>query len=176
MEIDIIDLTDPEYSDLSPEGLELVHKAQRKKNEILKKVDEDIEEMFESLIDRHFERTTEFRQYKLFLNKKAEEEIEILKEDLVFDLAYKVKPSDSGSEEGGGGSEGGGESGDTYRYPDNPDYSLGYSDRYQVVRKYYMNATSDPNVRLRAYSNDTLAKEYLGEFYQTLYDLLASYC
>ena len=34
----------------------------------------------------------------------------------------------------------------------------------------------DPDARLQAYAMDTLARSYLGEFYQTLYYLLASYC
>ena len=50
------------------------------------------------------------------------------------------------------------------------------SQRFLVVRNYYMTITDDPDARLQAYAMDTLAQSYLGEFYATLYDLLASYC
>ncbi len=53
---------------------------------------------------------------------------------------------------------------------------MSYSERFLVVRQYYMDVTSDPNARLKAFGADTLARSYLGEFYQTLYDLLRSYC
>ena len=38
-----------------------------------------------------------------------------------------------------------------------------------------MEITSDAEARLEAYAMDTLARSYLGEYYATLYDLLASY-
>ena len=39
-----------------------------------------------------------------------------------------------------------------------------------------MAAVEEPNARLQAFAIDFLAREYLGEFYQTLYDLFLSYC
>ena len=38
-----------------------------------------------------------------------------------------------------------------------------------------MDITSDAEARLEAYAMDSLARTYLGEYYATLYDLLASY-
>ena len=58
----------------------------------------------------------------------------------------------------------------------NPNYNLTPSQRFLVVRNYYMQSTEDPDARLAAYAQDTLARQYLGEFYVTLYDLLAAYC
>ena len=46
---------------------------------------------------------------------------------------------------------------------------------FLVVRSYYMDITSDAEARLVAYAMDSLARTYLGEYYATLYDLLASY-
>ena len=47
--------------------------------------------------------------------------------------------------------------------------------RFLVVRSYYMDITSDAEARLEAYAMDSLARTYLGEYYATLYELLASY-
>ena len=85
------------------------------------------------------------------------------KEDLLYQLAYEALGSE-GDENG------------PYRYPENPNYNLSPSQRFLVVRNYYMQATDDPDARLQAYAMDTLARQYLGEYYTTLYDLLASYC
>ena len=94
---------------------------------------------------------------------EAEAQIEVVKEDLLYQLAYEALGSE-GDENG------------PYRYPENPNYNLSPSQRFLVVRNYYMQATDDPDARLQAYAMDTLARQYLGEYYTTLYDLLASYC
>lgn len=86
-----------------------------------------------------------------------------MREDLNHQLAYESIGSE-GNENG------------PYRYPENPNYSLSNSQRFLVVRQYYMGVTTNAEARLQAYAMDTLARSYLGEFYQTLYELLASYC
>ena len=86
-----------------------------------------------------------------------------MKDDLDYQLAYEALGSE-GDENG------------PYRYPENPNYNLVPSQRFLVVRNYYMQSTDDPDARLAAYAADTLARSYLGEFYATLYSLLASYC
>ncbi len=163
MTIDIIDLTDPKYTDLSPVQLSMVRTAQAKKNKLLAAAKEEKDEMFQILISNHFARSTSYDMYCKQVDSKAETEIEVVREDLVLQLAYESLGSE-GDENG------------PYRYPQNPNYNLSYSERFLVVRNYYMEATDDPAARLQAYSMDTLARSYLGEFYQTLYDLLASYC
>ncbi|MBP5242627.1 MAG: hypothetical protein J6Z36_02940, partial [Clostridia bacterium] len=61
-----------------------------------------------------------------------------------------------------------------YSYPSNPDYSLSVTERYYVVRDYYMQM-SDPNVRFALFQTDPIAHDYLGQFYATLYDRLRNY-
>ncbi len=163
MTIDIIDLTDPQYSDLSPVQLSMVRVAQTKKDKILSVAEEDKAEMFQMLVSNHFERSTAYNFYAKQVDDEAAAQVDILREDLLLQLAYESLGSE-GDENG------------PYRYPQNPNYNLSYSERFLVVRNYYMEATDDPNARLQAYGMDTLARSYLGEFYQTLYDLLASYC
>lgn len=97
------------------------------------------------------------------IDAQLQEDIETVKADLLYQIAYDSSLSD-GNENG------------VYRYPENPNYNLAYSQRFLVVRQYYMDVTSDANARLQSYAMDTLARTYLGEYYQTLYELLASYC
>lgn len=163
MTIDIIDLNDPEYSDLSPVQLAMVRAAQTKKDKITSSVNEQYEEMAQVLMGNNFCRCTELGQYKRMLQAAADAQVDAIREDLLLQLAYEALGSE-GDENG------------PYRYPENPNYNLSYSQRFLVVRNYYMEATDDPDARLKAFAMDSLARTYLGEYYQTLYDLLASYC
>ena len=163
MTIDIINLNDPKYSDLSPVQLSMVRTAQAKKDKILAAATEEKDEMFQILIGNNFARSSSYTLYCNQVDIDANTKIAAVREDLILQLAYESLGSE-GDENG------------PYRYPQNPNYNLSYSERFLVVRNYYMEATDDPDARLQAYSMDTLARSYLGEFYQTLYDLLASYC
>lgn len=163
MEIDIIDLTADEYKDLNAVQLSMVRIAQVRKNKILSNAALKKAASIRRLVDNGFVRSTLFTAEQDRIDAEAEAEIEILKNDLINQLAYEQLQS-TGNEAG------------AYAYPSNPNYYLSYSERFLVVRNYYMNRTSDPNARLAAYGADSLAREYLGEYYQTLYDLLASYC
>ena len=163
MKIDIVDLTNPKYSNLSPVQLAMVRAAQTKKDKIVKKALEDINELKYFMIANNVARSTALRDSIDAIQMQQLRDVETVKSDLDYQLAYEALGSE-GDENG------------PYRYPQNPNYNLSYSERFLVVRQYYMDATSDPNARLAAYSADTLARTYLGEFYQTLYDLLLSYC
>ena len=67
--------------------------------------------------------------------------------------------------------------------PENPDvanvgylvdYSLPYTDRYSIVREYYL-SIKDPDERLNLYAADQVAKDYLSSYYRTLFNVLYSY-
>ena len=163
MKIDIINLNDPKYSNLSYAQLALVRAAQVKKNKLLADAAAEKDELFRTLTGNHFARTTSYNFFCKRLDNETSAKISDLREDLELEIAYK-SPGVEGNENG------------PYRYPQNPNYTLSYSERFIVVRDYYMDAVDEPNARLQAYSIDTLARSYLGDFYQTLYDLLASYC
>ncbi|MGN0822568.1 MAG: hypothetical protein ACI4NG_02230 [Candidatus Gallimonas sp.] len=163
MVIDIIDLTSDEYSNLSAVQLAMVRAAQAKKDKILADAEERKGELFRLTLSNRTARSTALRDAQAQIDERALAEIETVRSDLKYQIAYEGIAQE-GNENG------------PYRYPENPNYNLTYSQRFLVVRNYYMSATSDPNARLQAYSMDTLAREYLGEFYQTLYELLASYC
>ncbi len=162
MTIDIIDLTDPQYADLSPVQLSMVRVAQGKKNDILAKADAERKELLYLLLRNENARSSVRAREEARIKAQADADVEVVKEDLLHQLAYESIGSE-GNENG------------PYRYPENPNYNLSYSQRFLVVRNYYMEVTDDAAARLEAFRMDTLARAYLGEFYQTLYDLLASY-
>ncbi len=162
MKIDIIDLTDPQYADLSPVQLSMVRVAQGKKDEILLKANDAASELFMLMLANGNARSEARERETERIMAQANADVDVVREDLLHQLAYESLGSE-------------GNANGPYRYPENPNYSLTYSQRFLVVRNYYMNIEKDPEVRLTAYSMDSLARHYLGEFYETLYELLASY-
>ena len=163
MTIDIVDLTDEKYADLNAVQMAMVRAAQVKKNEIVAEADEEKASIQRQLVANNFARSYVQVMANARINTAQYKAIEALKEDLDYQLAYESLGSE-GNEHG------------PYRYPENPNYNLTPSQRFLVVREYYMSVTDDPDARLQAYTVDSLARTYLGEYYATLYDLLASYC
>ena len=162
MTIDIVDLTDPEYSDLNAVQVAMVREAQEKKNEILAEAQREKEEYRSMLVANNTARNTFFALTSARVDAEAQAKIAAVKDDLDFQLAYEALGSE-GNESG------------PYRYPENPNYNLTPSQRFLVVRNYYMQSTDDADARLAAFTADTLARAYLGEFYTKLYDLLEMY-
>lgn len=163
MDIDIIDLNDAKYSNLSAVQLSMVRAAQGKKNEILAEAEKEKGELFRMMLANRAARSSALDKRSAEIDGEAEQKIDAVRTDLDYQLTYDVIASE-GNDKG------------PYRYPENPNYNLTYSQRFLVVRNYYMSVTDDADARLQAYAMDSLAREYLGEFYRTLYDLLASYC
>ena len=163
MEIDIVDLTAEEYQNLNAVQISMVRVAQAKKNALLKAAEEKKKAVLRKLVFNRFEYSTLYPAETERIDAEAQEEIRVLQDDLKHQLAYE-QLLQTGNENG------------LYSYPENPNYYLPYNERFLIVRNYYMNRTSDPNARLAAFQGDTLAREYLGEYYATLHDLLASYC
>ena len=163
MIIDIVDLTSDQYKNLSPVQLAMVRAAQVKKDKIVAEAEKNQNELKYFMIANNVARSTALRDAIAAIKAQRDKDVETVKNDLDYQLAYEALGQE-GNEQG------------PYRYPQNPNYNLSYSERFLVVRQYYMDITSDPEARLKAYSMDTLARSYLGEFYQTLYDLLRSYC
>ncbi len=162
MEIDIIDLTDPEYSDLSSVQLAMVRAAQAKKNALVAENEAEKSKLFYFMLSNNTARSNIRVFEEERLDALTEEKIEAVREDLIHQLQFEAMSSE-GNEIG------------PYRYPENPNYLLSAPQRFLVVRNYYMNVTSDAAVRLQMYTMDTLARAYLGEYYETLYEILAQY-
>lgn len=163
MVIDIVDLTSSQYQNLSAVQLAMVRAAQAKKDAILLKAETEKAQIFRLMLSNQTARSSALQNEYDAIDAQAETDVNVVKEDLNYQLAYETVYSE-GNENG------------VYRYPENPNYNLTYSQRFIAVRQYYMDLTSDADARLQAYAMDTLARSYLGEYYQTLYELLASYC
>lgn len=162
MVIDILDLDSEEFQNLTSVQLAMIRAAQAKKDKIIASSDKKKQAFFKKLLTGNVARSSMREDYATQVDEDAEAEIAVVREDLLYQLAYEGAFSD-GNEFG------------PYSYPENPNYSLAAPQRFLAVRDYYMRVEKDPEARLRAYSMDTLAKSYLGEYYQTLYDLLAAY-
>ncbi len=163
MIIDIVSIPSDKYSNLSHKNMAKLRAAQVKKNAVVAEAQKKINSMFDRMSARHFVQSTAYELYVKDVNAQVDQAIADIIDELDFQLA---EDSDNGK-----GNQYG-----PYRYPENPNYDLSDSERFLAVENYYMSATKDPNARLQAYSMDALAREYLGQYYQTLYDLLASYC
>lgn len=163
MTIDIVDLSSDKYKNLNALQFAMVRAAQALKDKAVIAAQKEKEAITFKLIENNTVRSTLFEAEMSRIDGELDEQVGIIKADLDHQLAYE-KLQSSGNASG------------PYSYPSNPNYYLSPSERFLVVRSYYMNRTSDPNARLQAYSMDSLAREYLGEYYQTLYELLASYC
>lgn len=162
MVIDIVDLNDPQFADMSSVQLSMVRAAQAEKDEILSKAAKEKSDCLMKLLDRNMARSSAYGSFCLSADAEAAQKVEAVRDDLLYRLAYEQNFS------------GGNESG-PYRYPENPNFNLAYPQRFLAVRDYYMHVTGDAKARLEAFGMDSLARSYLGEYYQTLYDLLASY-
>ena len=163
MEIDIIDLTDPTYAGMTPEMLEMVRKAQKKKNALVAEAYAAKKSLFWKMLKNNVVYSVSREYEEKAIDKRTEKEIAVVKGELDEALS-KAGLAFEGNEYG------------PFRYPDNPNYNLTESQRFLVVRQYYMDLTSDPKARFQIFQEDEFARTYLGNFYRTLYDLLASYC
>ncbi len=161
MVIDIIDPDAPEYQNLTDLQYAMIRAAQTEKNDILASAEEEKQKNFLRFLKNNMARSTALADLSAEIDAAAERKVDVVREDLLHRLAYENLYGDDNG---------------TYRYPENPNYNLNFSQRFLVVRDYYMHVTTNPQARLEAYSMDTLARSYLGDYYQTLYDLLSTYC
>lgn len=160
MEFDIIELTGEELEKLSTIQTQLLRTAQKNKNELRYKLEQDMQ-LFEKLI-----LTNDTYHSSLIADKRAELEkdfdykVAVLKEQLEYAMELNEPYPDRGDvdEETG------------YIV----DYTLSYTDRYVIVRDYYL-SIEDPVERMALYSADEVAKKYLGSYYSTLYNVLSTY-
>ena len=154
MKIDIITYTDAQYAKLSQEQILKVEETQIKKNNLDRKLAEDMAEEKNRLVKRGIFLSRIWELYCARLQEQYEEEVTALRESLLFYLRFSSRP-DSSKEE-------------SSPYP--LDYSLDMEARFYVVRDYYLETYSDPVVRFDKFREDTVAPVYLGEYYAPLHD------
>lgn len=164
MTIDIINYTSEQFAALSTEQILEVKRVQLSKNRLTRKLEEKKKSEKFRLLAAGIFCSEIWNAICAELDEAHAQEVEGLREGLLFYLHYGKQQTGSGS---GSGSDSGSSS---TPYP--LDYSLSGQDRTVVVRDYYLNAYSSPTERYAAFLQDDVAKSYLGEYYAGLHDYL----
>ena len=160
MEFDVVEISEEELKSFSAVQMQILRTAQKSKDELVHKMEADIA-LFKKLV-----LTDDMKESSLLEQKKAE-----LQAEYEYQLAIIVEQYHYGMELS-----------EPY-IPPRPDaskvgylvdYSLPYSDRYNIVREYYL-AITDPTERMTLYANDEVARDYLSSYYRPLFNVLYSY-
>lgn len=163
MEFDIINLSAEEVQALTTVQLKLLRTAQQKKNALEHEMQQELEVYRCLCYTNNVFRSSLYEDKKAELEKEYEYQVEILREQLIFNMSLN-EPTHDG--------ETGDDGGDDTAYI--VDYELSYLERYIIVRDYYM-SIEDPAERMALYTADEVAKQYLGSYYSTLYNYLGTY-
>ena len=159
MEFDIIDVTEEELEKFTAVQMQLLRTAQKNKNNLKYNLEKDLEIFSRIVLTGDVKNSSLYEQKKAELTAEYNREIAALIEQLNYGL-HLNEP-----------------------YPDNEDlqkvgyivdFSLNYTERYRIVRYYYL-SISDTSLRMAQYGADEVAKKYLGSYYSTLYDVLYTY-
>ena len=164
MQFDIIPVTGTEVGKLSTAQLRLLRDAQNKKNELLIKAERELKAFSLSVMGAGMAYSSLIESKRRELDEEVWRKCAVIADDLLFDISAIGQSS-----EGGGGS-----GGDATQTEYRVDYSLSYSERYVIVRDYYLRI-KDVSERMTKYASDEVAKKYLGTYYKTLYNVLATY-
>lgn len=160
MKFDVVKVTDEELKNFTAVQMQLLRTAQKSKNELVHKMEKGLA-LFKKLFY-----TDDMKESSLLEQKKAE-----LQAEFDYQLAIIVEQYTYGMELS------------EPIIPENPDaskvgyivdYTLPYTERYNIVREYYL-SIADPAERMNLYSNDEVAKDYLSSYYRTLFNVLYSY-
>lgn len=164
MTFDIIEITEEEVSGLEVVRLKLLRTAQQKKNELSHKLERELAEQKRLLYSNGMENSTLYEQISAEMTAEYEYQVEILREQLLFNMSLG-EPTNGGETGGSGGDTNTG-----YVV----DYELSYMERYIEVRDYYL-SIEDPNERIALLREDEVARKYLGTYYNTLFNYLVQF-
>ena len=122
MTIDIIDITLPEYADLSAVQLSMVRSAQAKKDKLTAEAAERKTQIFYLALGNNTARSSALKCEREEIDEKLNKDVTAVREDLIHQLAYESLGSE-GNDKG------------PYRYPENPNYNLTYSQRFWLCAR-----------------------------------------
>ncbi len=160
MEFDIIELDDDALAAFTNVQMQLLRTAQKSKNSLRHKLEQDMA-LFKKLVySDGMKNSSLLEQKRAELEEEFDYQVAILAEQLRYALSVNEPYPDSG------------EIDETTGYI--VDYNLSYTDRYIIVRDYYL-SIEDPAERMALYTADDVARQYLGSYYSTLYDVLYVY-
>ena len=154
--IDIITFTETQYALLSRGQLQEVKTAQQKKNRLERIFFANLRKERHKLVKNGLYNSELYQLIETRLFEEYEQQVEWIKDNLLFYLRYTMKPSSSDSV--------------TVEAPYTVDYSLSDSERLEMVRNYYNNRYPTAQGRFDAFAADTIAPQYLGELYAPLYN------
>ena len=152
MTIDIISFTDDQYERLTDEQLVEVRNVQFKKNRLLRALEEDKKKAKYEMLQKGVYVGSSYTKLCEKLQAECEEEINTLRDGLLFYLRYAVRS-------------------DGQEAPYLVDYSLDYPERIGIVREYYETTYPDPVERVTVFNEDEIALTYLGEYFAPIYEL-----
>ena len=153
MEIDIISYTEEQMAMLSNDQLLEVREGQVKKNDLERKLADDLRKADAEMLKNGTFQSTARLQKRAKLQADCEAEIEKIRDGLLFYLRYSYRPGSAVSP-----------------YP--LDYSLNDEQRVAVVKEYYMTTYTDGTERFNAFKEDQYARLYLGELYAPFWHFL----
>lgn len=161
MTIDIITFTDKQFAGLTTEQLLEVKEAQARKNELALECEERLQKEKNKLIKNGIFQSARYALLEEKIRAEYQSRIDLVRDGLLFYLRYTMRIDiDIGGD---------------FEAPYKVDYSLSYEERLQIVRPYYEETYTDAQERFEAFQVDTVAPQYLGEFYKPLYDYFLSY-
>lgn len=163
MIFDIIDITEKEVEKYETIKLKLLRTAQQKKDELRHKMETTLKEYKRMTYTNGTENSDIYEAYKKELEEEFEYQVEILREQLLFNLTLREPTADGET----------GNNQNIYDYVYVVDYELSYVERYIIVRDYYL-SISDYDERIALYQKDTVAMDYLGIYYNALFDYIAT--
>jgi hypothetical protein len=167
MYFDILTYTDEELAALSTIQMKLLRTAQKSKDELDKQLSDDKLNFRLLLASNNMNYSSLYRDKSAELEQEYTRQVNILREQLVYNMALNEPTTD---DELGGSHLGSTDESSGYLV----DYSLSYIERYTLVRDYYM-TIEDPSERLALYTADKTAQDYLGSYYVSLYNYLKQY-
>lgn len=138
----------------------MLRSAQLKKNELVKKADDELEMYRAAVLGAGMKESSLIAQKSKYINDRLAYDTAIIADNLLYNIALNEPTPDNPTED----------------LPDGyvVDYSLKFAERYVVVRNYYMKI-SNPQERLTLYLADETAKSYLSGYYYTLKEVLQMY-
>ncbi len=158
MKFDVIDISDEEIEKLNSAQLTLLRTAQQKSDELTRQVNEDFWNEYEKICSAGMVNSTLIDDMYTVIYDEYNYKLDVLKDNLIYSMSLKSgEDKDESSKTG-------------YLV----DYSLSYDERYSIVRKYYL-AIKDREERMNKYRDDEVAMDYLGSYYNILYNLLSTY-
>lgn len=161
MKFDIIDITQSEINDMSEEKGRLFRAAQKKKDELYHKLQQDLAEAKRKVYANNTYDGPLLSHLETELKTEYEYRVAIVREQLEYDLKMLEIRNKTDS------------NGNVVEAPYKVDYSLSYIDRYAIVKAYYM-SIEDPLARFEKFRYDKVALDYLASYYNTLFHYLLS--